>query len=72
MFTVTFAYNANDPAQKIYADLTDTARKACRSLYGARLPRRRPAARLHQNVVESALKAMVRTDVASLHYDRNA
>ncbi len=72
MFTVTFAYNTADPAHKIYADLRGVAHRACHD----RTPISHHAVKALRSctkeVVEAMLKAMVRTDVAALHRNKNA
>ena len=71
-FSMAFAYNATDPAHKIYADLQDTARKACRENMSMTYHAVSTLRGCTRSMVEAALKAMTRTDVALLHDNRNA
>jgi hypothetical protein len=71
-FTVMFAYNTADPADKIYAALKHTAHKACHARMNTAFHAVNTTRTCTKNVIEAALKAMVRTDIAALHFDRNA
>ena len=68
-FQVRFAYDPTDSAPKIYKELNRTAHKACHNAGGTNSIR----FNVHEkkckaDVVDQAVKAMGRTDIAALHY----
>lgn len=66
-FQVVFAYNTADAPQKIYAELQDTAYKACRKQKFSSYHLARMVHACKNDVIAAALAAMKRTDVAMLH-----
>ncbi len=69
-FEVRFSYNHDDGADRIYANLQRTARKACNNI-GMRSLRMHQQARVcAAGVVENGVNAIGRTDLAALHYGR--
>jgi UrcA family protein len=66
-FQVVFAYNSADAPQKIYAELRDTAHKACHAQKFSGLHWVRAMNTCKAQVVEAALGAMGRSDIAMLH-----
>lgn len=72
MFTVTFAYNTADPAEKIYQELKGVAHRACHERTTMPYHLGRSLRSCTRGVIEAMLQAMVRTDVAALHNRGNA
>lgn len=66
-FQVVFAYNTADAPQKIYAELNDTAYKACRQQKFSSYHLARMVHACKNEVIAAALAAMKRADVAMLH-----
>jgi UrcA family protein len=68
-FQVRFVYDPTDSAPKIYKDLNRTAHRACHNPGGVNSIRFNVQAReCKADIVEKAVKAIGRTDIAALHY----
>jgi hypothetical protein len=71
-FTVTFAYDRTDPAEKIYASLQRTALNACRDQVRASIHAHVVNRKCAKQVIALVVDKMNRTDVAALHYGKQA
>lgn len=68
-FQVRFVYDPTDSAPKIYKELNRTAHRACHNTGGTNSVRFNvQAKKCKAEVVDNAVKAMGRTDIAALHY----
>ncbi|HEX5006666.1 MAG TPA: UrcA family protein [Hyphomonadaceae bacterium] len=68
-FQVRFAYDPTDSAPKIYKELRQTAHRACHSSGGTNSIRFNVYAKhCKADVMDKAVKAIGRTDLAALHY----
>ena len=68
-FQVRFVYDPSDSAPKIYKELNRTAHRACHNPGGTNSIRFNVLAKqCKADVMEKAVKAIGRTDIAALHY----